>query len=390
MGKQSMAESKGFKAVVELIMNQSDRQYTSEKKMYRELPENEREKFIYLNAECKKIFYWINLIFGRFEFENAKELSMKDITFPPLDEYGNNDYVKVQETAIDDLNKIVRLHIYIAECFFRDRNKYFKPDYLKIFELFEKICIDFDWDFYARHQAIEDLYASIDANQKLEQYFGYVETLEMISSVLPDIDPNKIRFEDIETNVNYRKLKEFFEKIVLAYIDTFKHAIDWDEDLIEPEIDFIRFIYDFMYRNIKIVSKIKKGQWENVSWEDRKTIISHIENLYYYGDDTINKYIGKKTSQEIRRFVEDLIFKLENPISYRIRNQAKDITSELFEPHILEEQIRKEPEGEVAQKLMKIEGQLKKILSTIQNIHQKYDENSVKQEQFWFENIDRL
>ena len=46
MGKQSMAESKGFKAVVEMIMNQSDRQYTSEKKMYRELPENEREKFI--------------------------------------------------------------------------------------------------------------------------------------------------------------------------------------------------------------------------------------------------------------------------------------------------------------------------------------------------------
>lgn len=404
MKYEGMGTSRTLKEKIDSLMELSSNRYKNDTTTYKQL-KADCEEYSYFKRKYDDILSWLSAIFGRFE---ECKIS-KEIICPRLNEYSDEEQRKMKLVAIDDINKIVRLHMYIADCFFRYENRSYLQDYQSILQLFEKICTDFDWNYYSRHDYIDEVYSriwdkesesrakkeiddgkldkglskdEIDNLKKeiklkkldeLDNYFLYHETFDVLSEDLPDFDIKGGNFRFIELNTKYKNLKSYFLKIVTSYITAFNGNTNYDVPLTDVENGFIELVYDLSEEYKGKRKDIEQDRWEVISVERRTEIISYIDELYQYGEDVINKYMGVQTSQELRLRVEAIKYKLEHPVSYRILTKLEDINAELPLSRRLEEMISNNITCEERENLKQVERKLKDILKLMCKMNKEMD-----------------
>ncbi len=208
---------------------------------------------------------------------------------------------------------------------------------------------------------------------ELDNYFLYHETFDVLSEDLPDFDIKGGNFRFIELNTKYKNLKSYFLKIVTSYITAFNGNTNYDVPLTDVENGFIELVYDLSEEYKGKRKDIEQDRWEVISVERRTEIISYIDELYQYGEDVINKYMGVQTSQELRLRVEAIKYKLEHPVSYRILTKLEDINAELPLSRRLEEMISNNITCEERENLKQVERKLKDILKLMCKMNKERD-----------------
>jgi hypothetical protein len=209
----------------------------------------------------------------------------------------------------------------------------------------------------------------------LNDYVLYYETLAVLSEDLPDLDIKDPHYRFVEIRNSYRELKAYFSKIVVAYIVAMNGVIECDEKLTDTEIGFMEFLYDLNDKQYEdYLPNATKGLWEAIDIETRERIISYVDELHKSGEQVISKYTGGGTTQQIRIKIEEIKFKLHQPISYRIFSIVKDIQAHLPFTGALEQKAIENDECNEAKDLSKIEKDLTKILNMMMEIDKEQDD----------------
>lgn len=380
MTYEEMKQNESLTKLIEDLLKKSKRKFTSSQSDYEMLQPPERKSYI-ASSLCK-ILRWIDVIFKRPERSGNepwdKDALKNDRTYPILDEYGDSETMKIRETAIDDLYKIVRMHIYVTDNFFKYRNPAVKNDCKAVIGLFKKICTAKKADFYTNHNCIEELYNLIDEEQDLEQYFEY-NGIEFLSAKLPNLDIKNIKYQYIEFDKDYKRLKRYFEFIVHTYMSALTHKADYTKELTDPERNFIEFVFDFSYNYKGSIDKLKNDHWEIIHIEERTLLLEYMDKMCELDINILNKYIGASTTQEFETRFEDLRMKLLNPVSYRIFNAIRDIQAELPMNKTIEDIVADDIDGyrEETCRIKEIEQKLLSVKSNIIDINKREEDNSI-------------
>ena len=233
-------------------------------------------------------------------------------------------------------------------------------------------------DFYTNHNCIEELYNLIDEEQDLEQYFEY-NGIEFLSAKLPNLDIKNIKYQYIEFDKDYKRLKRYFEFIVHTYMSALTHKADYTKELTDPERNFIEFVFDFSYNYKGSIDKLKNDHWEIIHIEERTLLLEYMDKMCELDINILNKYIGASTTQEFETRFEDLRMKLLNPVSYRIFNAIRDIQAELPMNKTIEDIVADDIDGyrEETCRIKEIEQKLLSVKSNIIDINKREDYNSI-------------
>lgn len=118
------------------------------------------------------------------------------------------------------------------------------------------------------------------------------------------------------------------EEFVSPYgqIDTFRYIGDqYTDELTEVEYSFFKLLFRLIPLKEQgsgtkdIMGKLRKGQWEIVSKEDRDKVIQFIDNLFELDSlYRLTRYFRYKTIREIENKAEEIRFMLNDPVRYRV------------------------------------------------------------------------
>ena len=410
MKYKGIGKSEALKETLAEIMKKSQRKYTRNniKKTYSRWEDEDQEGRYFFNKEFSSIVKWIEAIFGRYDDKNVIP---KNGPWPDRDEYRTKRDIEMRGMAVDEVNIIVRLYRYITECFFAYENKAYRDDYIAIFNLFEKVYTELDWDFDDRHKAIKDVYENIwdkeIANRteevfrtflkehpedytdeeiedirksakhlvvlEMEEYGVSHDSLLGLSKESPDFEINS-KYRYVELDNNHRKLRKYFLAIVTSYILSLSGDLKYDDELTEAEIGLIEFLYDINDDEHKeALSNATKDRWELVDEEIRKQIIDYVEKIYCGGISVVSKYTGGRIARENKLRCEWIKFKLYRPVTYRIYSKLEDLKGYFYTAKNLEDTVMETLDYERTEVLSKVEKDLNKMLCKMSEIDDTQD-----------------